>query len=67
MRYKDFKERYQKKECNVSNPHLESIKACKRMIKYFEGQIKKYEAIVYNERCCWDYKKKRIQLPIVRR
>ena len=51
----------------MSNPHLEAIAACKRMIKYFEGQIKKYEAIVYNERCCWDYKKKRISLPIANR
>lgn len=48
----------------MSNPHLEAIAACKRMIKYFESQIKKYEAIVYNERCCWEYKEKRIQLPI---
>jgi len=48
----------------MSNPHLEAIAACKRMIKYFEGEIKKYESIVYNQRCCWDYKKKRIQLKI---
>jgi hypothetical protein len=46
--------------------HLEAIAACKRMIKYFEGEIKKYESIVYNQRCCcWDCKKKRIKLPIV--
>jgi len=49
------------------NIHLESIAAYKRMIKYFEKQIAILESKVYNERCCWDYKKKRIQLPIVMR
>tara|TARA_B100000131_G_C17890081_1_gene521943 strand:- start:190 stop:372 length:183 start_codon:yes stop_codon:yes gene_type:complete len=53
-----------KRDLLMSNPHLEAIAACKRMIKYFEGEIKKYESIVYNQRCCWDYKKKRIQLKI---
>ena len=48
----------------MPDPHLEAIAACKRMIKYFEGQIKKYESIVYNKRCCWEYKKKRIKLPV---
>lgn len=52
---------------STSNPHLEAIEACKRMIKYFEKEQKRYEAIVYNQRCCWDYKKKRIQLPVIGR
>ena len=30
-------------------------------------EIARLEAKVYNERCCWDYKKKRISLPIVKR
>ena len=46
------------------NVHLESIAAYKRMIKYFEKQISILETKVYNERCCWEYEKKRIQLPI---
>jgi len=49
------------------NIHLESIAAYKRMIKYFERQIAILEAKVYNERCCWEYKEQRIQLPVVSR
>lgn len=51
----------------MSDPHLEAIAACRRMIKYFEKEIARYESIVYNQRCCWEYKEKRIKLPIVRR
>ena len=49
------------------NIHLESIKAYKNMIKRFEKEIARLEAKVYNERCCWDYKKKRIYLPVIER
>ena len=49
------------------NIHLESIKAYKNMIKRFEKEIARLEAKVYNERCCWDYKKSRIKLPIARK
>jgi hypothetical protein len=42
---------------------LESIKAYKRMIKYFEGQIAKLEREIFTERCCQS--KGRIYLPIV--
>ena len=46
------------------NIHLESINAYKNMIKRFEKEIARLEAKVFNEKCCWDYKKTRIQLPI---
>ena len=49
------------------NVHLESIAAYRRMIEYFERQITILEAKVYNERCCWEYKEQRIQLPVVSR
>jgi hypothetical protein len=41
---------------------LESIKAYKRMINYFEKQIIKLEREIYNEFCCKP--KGRIYLPI---
>ena len=31
---------------------LESIKAYKRMIRYFERQIAKLEGEIFSERCC---------------
>ncbi len=42
---------------------LESIKAYKRMIKYFKRQIDKLEGEIFSERCCQT--KVRIYLPIV--
>ena len=39
----------------------ESIKAYKRMIKYFQKQIAKLEGEIFSERCCWD---KKTRLPI---
>ena len=39
----------------------ESIKAYKRMIKYFERQIDKLEGEIFSERCCW---KNKTRLPI---
>ncbi len=42
---------------------LESIKAYKRMIKYFKQQIAKLEGEIFSERCCKP--KGRIYLPIV--
>ena len=41
----------------------ESIKAYKRMIKYFQKQIAKLEGEIFSERCCQP--KARIYLPIV--
>ena len=41
----------------------ESIKAYKRMIKYFQKQIAKLEGEIFSERCCQP--KGRIYLPIV--
>jgi len=42
---------------------LESIKAYKRMIKYFERQIAKLEGEIFSERCCEP--KGSVYLPIV--
>lgn len=42
---------------------LESIKAYKRMIKYFERQIDKLEGEIFSGRCCKP--KGRVYLPIV--
>ena len=42
---------------------LESIKAYKRMIKYFKRQIDKLEGEIFSERCCKP--KGRVYLPIV--
>ena len=44
------------------NPKIESIKAYKRMIKYFEKQIAILEGEIFSERCCWE---KKTRLPIV--
>ena len=44
------------------DPRIESIKAYKRMIKYFKQQIIKLEKEIYNEFCCKP--KERIYLPI---
>ena len=41
----------------------ESIKAYKRMIRYFERQIAKLEGEIFSERCCGP--KRRTYLPIV--
>lgn len=40
----------------------ESIKAYKRMIRYFERQIDKLEGEIFSERCCKP--KGRVYLPI---
>jgi len=47
----------------MNDVRLESIKAYKRMIKYFENQIVKLEGKIYNEFCCKP--KGRVYLPIV--
>jgi len=44
------------------DPRIESIKAYKRMIEYFKGQIIKLEGEIFSERCCWE---KKTRLPIV--
>ena len=41
---------------------LESIKAYKNMIRYFERQIAKLEGEIFSERCCKP--KERVYLPI---
>lgn len=43
------------------DPRLESIKAYKRMIQYFKGQIAKLEGEIFSEQCCWE---KKTRLPI---
>ena len=43
------------------DPRIESIKAYKRMIKYFKKQIAKLEEEIFSECCCWE---KKIRLPI---
>ena len=45
------------------DPRIESIKAYKRMIKYFQKQIAKLEGEIFSERCCQP--RGRIYLPIV--
>ena len=43
------------------DPKIESIKAYKRMIRYFKKQIDKLEREIFSERCCWE---KKTRLPI---
>ena len=47
----------------VYDPRIESIKAYKRMIRYFKKQIAKLEREIFSERCCQPTT--RIYLPIV--
>ena len=47
----------------MNDVRIESIKAYKRMIKYFKRQIDKLEGEIFSERCCKT--KGRIYLPIV--
>ena len=43
------------------DPRVESIKAYKKMIRYFKKQIDKLEREIFSERCCWE---KKTRLPI---
>lgn len=48
------------------NLKIESIKAYKRMIEYFKGQIAKLEGEIFSEICCFEKTNKgRIYLPII--
>ena len=48
------------------DPRLESIKAYKRMIEYFRGQIAKLEREIFRDLCCFDkVNKNRIYLKII--
>lgn len=48
------------------DPRVESIKAYKRMIQYFKGQIVKLEGEIFSEICCFEKTNKgRIYLPII--
>lgn len=45
---------------------LDSIKAYKRMIRYFKKQIDNLEREIFTEQCCFEkLNKERIYLPIV--